>query len=204
MIDRGKIAVLLLVLGAGLAFVGSFEATYRTSYRYARIVVANEQTYTSTLWIVMSEPKDGPDRDAYQAMGWPLVIAAGLMVVAAVLVLRRQTAFVGRPAAMAAAGALGGIVLAYWLQIRHEAEVMSAWPAEGGPKVEFDLLHGLYLMAAGAIIGLVGAALLQRKQEPPQEEESEEEVVVHQLDSDDDTPPFGIAVLEQEEQQETR
>ncbi|KJK33782.1 hypothetical protein UK23_44785 [Lentzea aerocolonigenes] len=200
MIDRGKIAVLLQVLGAGLAVVGSLQAIYRTTYVYDG--KGPGQAMTSTLWIVTSEPPDVPERDAIYAMGWPLVFAAALLVVAAVLTLRGRTAFVGRVAAMGAAGALGGIVLAYWMQILHEMEIMSGWPAQGGPKVAVDLLGGVYLLAAGAVVGLVGAALGQRKQEVPQEEEPEEEVVVHQLDSDDDTPPFGIAITD--EQQEAR
>ncbi|MET9633903.1 hypothetical protein ABZX92_41265 [Lentzea sp. NPDC006480] len=200
MIDRGKIAVLLQVLGAGLAFAGSLEATYRTTYRYDGRVP--DQVMTSTLWFVTSEPLDGPEREAFYAMGWPLVVAAVLMVVAAVLTLRGRTAFVGRVAAMGAAGALGGIVLAYWLQIRHEIEITSNWPAQGGPMAVVDVLAGMYVLIAGAVVGLVGAALAQRKQEGRQEEEPEEDVVVHQLVSDDDTPPFGIAIPD--EHQEAR
>ncbi len=198
MTDRGKIAALLLVLGAGLAVVGSFEDTYRTVYHSG---FGPDQTFTTTLWIVSSDPADGPERPAYYAVGWPVIGAAVVMVVAAVLTLRHRTAPIGKAVALAAAGVLAGVVLTYWFQVRHEEEIISAWPGQGGPQAVLSVLAGTYLLIAGAAAGLVGAALAQRKQEP-QQPEVEDGVVVHQLDSDDDTPPFGIAMPEQE--QETR
>lgn len=197
MIDRGKIAALLLMLGAGLAVVGSFEDTYRTIYRG----IGPEQTLTTNMWIVSSDPPHGPEREAYYAVGWPVIAMAVLMVMAAVLVLTRRAAHVAKTVALGAAGALAGVVLTYWVQVRHEEEIMSAWPAEGGPAAVLDVLAGMYLLLVGAVIGLVGAVLAQRKQEE-QKPEQEEDVVVHQLDADDDTPPFGIAMPEQD--QETR
>ena len=199
MTDRGKIAALLLVLGAGLAVVGSFEDTYRTVYHSG---FGPDQTFTTTMWIVSSDPADGPRRPAYYAVGWPLIGAAVVMVVAAVLTLRHRTVQIGKAVALAAAGVLAGVVLTYWFQVRHEEEIINTWPAQGGPQAGLNVLEGMYLLLAGAMTCLVGAALTQRKQEPPQPEEDDDEVVVHQLDSDDDTPPFGIVMPEQE--QETR
>lgn len=198
MTDRGKIAALLLVLGAGLAVVGSFEDTYRTVYHNGS---GPDQTFTTTMWIVSSDPPDGPQSPAYYAVGWPLIAAAVVMVVAAVLTLRHRTAPIGKAVALGAAGVLAGVVLTYWFQVRHEEEIISTWPAQGGPQAVLSVLAGMYLLIAGAMTGLVGAGLAQRKQEPQQAEE-DDVVVVHQLDNDDDTPPFGIAMPEQE--QETR
>lgn len=159
---------------------------------------------TTTLWIVISEPPHGPEQDAYNAAGWPVIIAALCMVVAAVLVVRERTSFVGSPVAMGAAGALAGIVFLYVLQVRREKEVMAAWPVEDGQRPELSFLGGTYLLAVAAVIGLVGAVLAQRKRQAEEPDEVDKEaVVVHQLDSDDDTPPFGIAIPG-EEQQETR
>lgn len=198
MIDRGKTAALLLMLGAGLAVVGSFEDTYRTSYRG----LGPEQTLTTNLWIVVSDPPHGPERESYYAVGWPVIGTAVLMVLAAVLMLTRRTAHVAKTVALAAAGVLAGVVLTYWVQVRHEEEIISAWPAEGGPTAVLDVLGGMYVLIAGAVVGLTGAVIAQRRQEEPTQEQ-EEDVVVHQLDADDDTPPFGIVMPEQE-QQETR
>lgn len=186
--------MLLLVLGAALAVAGGLQSTYRTVFR--------DQAWTTTLWISTADPPRVPERDAYYTMGWPVTVAALLMVVAAVLVLRERTAFVGRPMAMAAAGALAATVFAYTLQLRREAKIMSEWPTENGLGAELVVLGGTYLLGAAAVVGVAGAVLAQgRPEERPQEDE--EAVVVHQLDDDDDTPPFGIEIPGQE-QQETR
>lgn len=200
MIDRRKVAPILLVLGAGLAAVGSFSDTYRTIYPGFG---GPDQTLTTTLWVVTTEPQAGTPPDAYLATGWPVIIAAGCMVVAAVLAMRPRTSFIGTPAAMGAAGALAGIVLAYVIQVRREKEIMASWPADSGKSPVLTFLGGTYLLVVAAIVGLVGAALVQRKQQ--RELESEETaVVVHQFGGDDDTPPFGIAVLGDDQQRETR
>ena len=49
MIDRRKIASVLLVLGALLTAFASFQTTYNTIYHHERGL---EQTFTTTLWIV--------------------------------------------------------------------------------------------------------------------------------------------------------
>ncbi|MGW6937384.1 hypothetical protein ACWGE0_45560 [Lentzea sp. NPDC054927] len=200
MIDRRKVAPVLLVLGAGLAVVGSFSGTYRTLYPgYG----APQQTFTTTLWIVTAEPPSGGPDSPYNAAGWPVLVAAVAMVVAAVLLGRARTAYVGGLVAMGFAGGLAGTVVLYVLQVLREEAVMESWPVEDGQRPELSFLGGMYLLVVAAVVGLVGAVLAQRKQQPEEELVDEDAVVVHQLDSDDDTPPFGIAIPS-DEQQETR
>lgn len=202
MIDRRRIAPILLVVAAGLAAVGSFEDTYRTSYPgYGG---SGEQVLSTNLWIVTADPPVGLPQELYNAAGFPVIITAVLMVVAAVFLMRRRTSFAA-PVAMGAAGALAGMVLLYVLQVRREKAVILSWPVAEEEKPELSVLGGTYLLVAAALVGLVGAALAQRGQQPEETEEEvdEEAVVVHQLDDDDDTPPFGIAIIG-EEQQETR
>lgn len=203
MIDRRKIAWVLLVLGALLTAFASFQTTYNTVYRG----LGQEQSYTTTLWIVTVTPQTGlSSNDPYFVAGWPVMISAVLVMVGVVLMLRDRTAFVGRPLATAAAGALAGVVFAYVVQIRHEKERMTRWPAEFGQSYELNYFGGMYLLVVGAIIAVAGAALAQQRSQPQVQEdddEDEDEVVVHQLDSDDDTPPFGIAIPP-DEHQETR
>lgn len=201
MIDRRKVAPILLVLGAGLAAVGGFQNTYRTVYPGFG---GRDQTLTTTLWVVTEDPATSVSQEAYNAAGWPVTIAAVLMVVAAVLVLRERTSFAGKSAAMGAAGALAGIVFAYVLQVLHQQEIMASWPGEDGRAPALNFLGGTYLLVTAAAIGLVGAALAQSRQQAETGEEDEEAVVVHQLGNDDDTPPFGLAIPAAEEQQETR
>jgi len=195
--------MVLVLLGAGLAAAASFQETYGTFHRQPGL----EVTYMSTLWIVTSNhPAGDPITDPYLVAGWPVMIAAIVMAIAVVLMVRERTASIARPLGMGAAGALAGIVFFYVTQVQHEEDRLSSWPVNTGQENALHYFAGMYLLVAAAIIGLVGAALAQQKQQQ-QEPEDEEEIVVHQLDSDDDTPPFGIAMLEQErtqEEQETR
>jgi hypothetical protein len=198
--DRRRIAALLLVLGAGLAVVGSTQDAYRTLFRGFG---GPDQTDTTNLWADKNPLNLEPVGPVY-AFGSLVVVLAVVMVVAAVFTLRNRTAFVARVVALGAAGVLAGLVLEYWQRVLAQQAIMRSWPGNAGQSATVEVLSGLYVVAAGAVAGLVGAVLTQRKQEEPsQEDEDEEEVVVHQLDSADDTPPFGIAVPDAE-QQETR
>lgn len=200
MIDRRKIAGVLLVLGALLTAFASFQNTYGTVYHHGRGL---EQTYTTTLWIVTAKPQTSSLDDAYYAAGGPVIIAAVLVVVAVVLMLRERSAFIGRPLAMGAAGALAGVVFFYVAQIRHEKEMMSYWPTGDGQSYELNYFAGTYLLGAGAIIAVIGAAFAQQRPQPLVQQIDEDAVVVHQLDHDDDTPPFGTEIPP-DAQQETR
>ncbi|MFS8096077.1 hypothetical protein LFM09_02965 [Lentzea alba] len=201
MIDRRKIAVPLVLVGAGVAILASFLDAYSTTSEYPGM----KRTFTSSLWIVTSEPPLGSTdagNDTYYAAGWPVVITALVMVIGVVLTLRKPAALVGRPLTLVAAGGLAGVVLFYITQLLHEEALISDWPVDQQYEMVFQV--GVYLLIAAAVAGLAGAVLLQQQQqEQPEEEEDEDEVVVHQLDADDDTPPFGIAIPN-DEQQEAR
>jgi cytochrome bd-type quinol oxidase subunit 2 len=199
--DRRRIAAVLLVLGAGLAVVGTLQEAYRTLFRgYG----GPDETTTTRLWAI-EDPSSLELVDPPYAFGSLVVVVAVVMVVAAVLTLRNRTAFVARAVAMAAAGVLAGLVLEYWQRVLAQQATMRGWPAVAGQSATLEVLSGMYLVAAGAVAGLVGAVLAQRKRPEPSQEDQEDgqEVVVHQLDSADDTPPFGLAVPDAE-QQETR
>lgn len=185
----------LVLAGAGLAVVSSFLDAYGTG----EIGVAREP-FASSLWIVLSGRPEGVPSTTYYGAGWPVVVTALAMVAGVVLMARERTAAIGRSVALTAAGGLGGVVLFYIVQLRHEEELMNSWPTD--LKYEVVLHEGAYLLIVAAIVGLVGAALARRHQQEQRPEE-QEEVVVHQLDDADDTPPFGIAMPEHEEQ-ETR
>ncbi|USX52007.1 hypothetical protein [Lentzea sp. HUAS12] len=200
MADRRRIAGVLLVLGAALAVVASFQPTFSSVYKD----FGPGLTITTTLWTTSSEPSTTVrEQPAFYAAGWPVVIAALVVAAAVVLLLRDRTAFIGRPLAAGAAGLLGGVVLLYVGQVYSLTRVVADEPL--APRQELVYHGGMYLLVAAAIIGLVGAVLAQQRHPEPvgAAEADEDGVVVHQLDADDDTPPFGIA-LPQDEQQETR
>jgi hypothetical protein len=87
-IDRRRIALILLVLGAGLAAVGSFQDTYRTLYPGFG---GPDQTLTTSLWIVTEEPpSEGLPQQVFNASGWPVIIAAGIVFAYVLQVQREQ------------------------------------------------------------------------------------------------------------------
>ncbi|MET9229347.1 hypothetical protein [Lentzea sp. NPDC003310] len=194
MIDRRKIAWVLLALGALLAVVASLQDTFSTVYKG----FGTDLTSTSNLWTTTSDPQNGPvDQPALFAAGWPVVVTAIGMAVAVVLLARRETAFAGRPLAVGAAGALTGVVLLYAVQLNGLAKLVTE--TQNGTPTSDELRYGegYYLLLVAALVGLVGAVLAQRRDREPvadDEDEPEDGVVVHQLDGDDDTPPFGLAL----------
>lgn len=202
MIERRKIAWVLLALGAVLAVIGSLQDVFSTVYKG----FGTDLRSTSTLWVTTSNPQDGAvEQAALFAAGWPVVVAAIMMTVAVVLLARQETAFAGRPLAMGGAGALAGVLFLYVFQLRELKELIDSEPPRGSGKDELLYHDGFYLLLVAAVVGLVGAVLAQRRSpEPAVEDEDEGDgVVVHQLDSDDDTPPFGIAIPDDDER-ETR
>jgi len=199
-IDRRKIAQVLLALGAGLAVIGSLQDVFSTVYKG----FGTDLRSTSTLWITTSNPQDGAaEQPALFAAGWPVVISAIMMAVAVVLLARQETEFAGRPLAMGGAGVLVGVLLLYAFQLRELKELIDSEPQRGSSKDELLYHDGFYLLVIAAVAGLVGAVLAQRRSPEPMVEDEDEGVVVHQLDSDDDTPPFGIAIPDDDER-ETR
>jgi hypothetical protein len=199
-IDRRKSALVLVLVGSGLAVLGSFQDTYSTAYD------KGPEAFTTTLWTVTSKRPLNWSTDTNYANGYPMVVAVALMVAAVVFLTRGgKAATIARPVMLAAAGGLAGIVLTYVFQLLHEEKFVNSMPADG---LQYTYMltfrSGTYLLVAGAVIGLVGAALVQQVQPQPEEADDDQEVVVHQLGSDDDTPPFGIAMPEQGEQQEAR
>ncbi|SFR28685.1 hypothetical protein SAMN04488564_114249 [Lentzea waywayandensis] len=202
MIDRRKIAWVLLTLAAVVSVVASLQDVFSTVYKG----FGTDLRSTSTLWITTSNPQDGPaEQPAFFAAGWPVMISAILMAVAVVLLVRQETAFVGRPLAMGGAGALAGVVLLYVFQVWELQELIDSQPPRGSSKDELLYHDGFYLLVIAAVAGLVGAGLAQRRSSEPvvEDEDEGDGVVVHQLGNDDDTPPFGIAIPDDDER-ETR
>jgi hypothetical protein len=201
-IDRRKIAWVLLALGAVLSVVASLEEVFSTVYKG----FGSDLIVTWTLWATESNPQDGPaGQSALFAAGWPVVVSAIVMAVAVAFGVRERTAFVGRPLAMGGAGLLAGVVLLYVVQVWELRRLINAQPQAGSSKDELRYHGGFYLLVVAAVIGLVGAVLAQRRGPEPvaQDDDEQEGVVVHQLDGDDDTPPFGLAIPHDDEHRET-
>ncbi|GGN21635.1 hypothetical protein GCM10011609_73640 [Lentzea pudingi] len=204
MIERRKIAWVLLALGAVLAVVASLQDVFSTVYNgFGSDLVA-----TSTLWVTRTEPDTGGGigPSALFAAGWPVVVSAIVVAVAVVFLLREQTAFVGRPLAMGGAGMLAGVVLLLVVEVWELERIIASQPINGSERDEVRYHGGFYLLVLATVVGLVGAALAQRRNPEPLvgEDEEGDGVVVHQLGGDDDTPPFGLAIPRDDEQREAR
>lgn len=126
--------------------------------------------------------------------GPPLLVAAALLGVAAVLLLKRPAPHpVGRLAAVLGAGLLVGVV---WSAALHTAaEFSSAVQAPViGIGVDRTVGSGLWALGVAAVVALAGALAVQ---EWPRRAPRPTGPVVHQFD-DERTPPFGIPLNTEE------
>lgn len=193
MIDRRKVAVSLVALGGVLTAVG----TGLDMYRVVQKMTPEVWEFTTSLWGTKSTTSGYMQVDTLVSDALPVLFSAVLMVVAVVLTLRGgKVAPAARLCVLGAAGALFGVVVSFVVGVLQENEIRAAYASRSPYTAEMTLLPGFYLLAAAAVIALVGAVLVQRL-EPAvelQEEDDEEAVVVHQFMDDDDTPPFGLAI----------
>ncbi|ANZ38787.1 hypothetical protein BBK82_24710 [Lentzea guizhouensis] len=165
-----------MVLGAALTAVASLNDLYTSGHEGP----APFATQTVSLWGAKSDAVGDPDVTTVMNAGVPVLLAAAVMVVAAVLTLVPAPRTIGtaRTTTMIAAGGLVGLVLAFVVGVLHEEELMSSAYDMPGHTYRMSYLPGLYLLAAGGLVGLIGAVLVQRRQPT----------------DDDHTPPSGTAV----------
>jgi hypothetical protein len=201
-IDRRGLGVVGLVVSAGLAVTGSllplYELSETTGGTTWRLAMTAWQTYLSPLG-----PGGGGDLAPH--FGFPLVVAAALELLAAVLVLRAPTAvLVGRLAAVAGSALLLGGAWSAMLFITQFAARIEA-PQSGRIG---SIGIGMIAIGAAWVLGTAGAVLVQdlpsAEPEPAPELAAEpdydlDEAVVYRIDDeaaeDVDTPPLGFPEL---------
>ncbi len=179
--DR-RIAAGVVLVGGVLTAVSCFLDMYVTRYG---VSASNSNTYFS-LWGMRSDAPGFPRIDVVADPGLPVVAAAVVMALAAVCTLAgEKVAGVARVVTVVGAGVLFGVVLTFVVQVLYREALLTG--SERAPDDVFvhTNLPGLYLLGAGALVGLAGAVLAKRAR--PVAEQPAPVV-------DDDTPPLGIAV----------
>jgi uncharacterized membrane protein YedE/YeeE len=185
MSDR-RVSAGIVLLGGVLTGVGCALDVFATRYE------GPQETSNSfdSLWGTTTDAPGYPDFDITMAAGLPVVLAAVVMVLAAVCTLAgERIAGVARVVTMVGAGALFGVVLVFVVEVLYRNALLAGLELPPEYRYEQTVLPGLYLLVAGALVGLAGAVLVQRSQPAV-----EVPVADDDTSADDDTPPFGIAV----------
>jgi len=171
---RRNIGVFALVAGAVLVLVGSLLPVYRQSYR-----LAERLEFEVTAWNVRTITGPQPDTDEFRSSvqyGVPLVVAAGLLVLA-VLFLRGRFAVVARFLAAGVPLMLIGVV---WTVLQVFLRL-----AEGNRRVDPITVTtpglGLWILAVACAVALAGGILVQLAPEPVVRAPEPEGPVVYRL-----------------------
>jgi hypothetical protein len=204
-LNRRHIGAGALVVSAGLTVVGTLVPFYRET----RSFTGESESLAITAWQSVFEPSSPvPGPQFSPQFGFPLVLAAALMVIGAVLTLRPQAQALGRMSAIAGAAVLLGAAWSMYLYVTY-LRSFSGGDAPSDPQFTQTIGVGMYLLGAAWVVGTIGAVLVQELPEPaprPEEQEDTGGPLVYQLPdapSDDvDTPPLGFPVADPDEQVE--
>jgi hypothetical protein len=201
-LNRRHVGVGALVVGAALTVVGTLVPFYRES----RSFTGTAESLALTAWQSVFEPSSPvPGPQFSPQFGFPLVLAAALMVIGAVLTLRPQAQAIGRMAAIAGPAVLLGAAWSVYLYITYLLGFGGS-DAPADPRFTQTIGAGMYLLGVAWIVGTLGAVLVQDLPEPaprPEVLADTDGAVVYQLPdapSDDvDTPPLGFPVADPDE-----
>lgn len=180
-----KVAAGIVLLGGVLAGVSSRQDMY----------VAVRGTpgrdglgYVTSLFGTRSAAARHLDADGVFSQGIAVLFVAGLMVVAVAFTLRPgRVAGPARVATLAAASMFAGVVVAWVVRALRETEMIKAYGVMSSYTYDVTYLPGTYLLCLAAVVGVVGAVLVQRSR--PAWAPEEDTVVVHRLVDDGTAPP---------------
>ncbi|KOV81509.1 hypothetical protein [Nocardia sp. NRRL S-836] len=195
MTDR-RIAAGVVLLGGVLTAVSCSLDMYVTRYSGT----SPGLSVFFSLWGVTSDAPGYPATRTTMSAALPVLLAAGVMVLAAVCALAgEKIARTARIVTVVGAGALFGVVLAFVVEVRYWDAVLAKVEHDPQSSYEQTSLPGLYLLAAGALVGLAGAVLAHRSRPPDVGPAAGRTGNAEPAgNADDATPPFGIPVGEQE------
>ncbi|MCR3753380.1 hypothetical protein [Lentzea californiensis] len=186
---RRVLGAVLVVVAAGLAVA----ATFLSAYSVQIVLAGRELRYEATFWAV--------ERDDFRELlvlepfelGEPVVGAALVMALAAVLAFRIPALRVG---SLLGAGLLAGVAWAAVSRIQGLLKMMGEFNAR--VPIEVEQGEGVTLLIVAAGVAVVAAVLHQELPRVDRMEPSGDGVVVHQIDDeadDTDTPPYGYPVI---------
>lgn len=194
MTTRRVFGAVLVLVAAGLAVAATFLSAYAVQVR----LQGRTLRYEATSWVTERDDFRGALMLAPIEFGEPVVGAALVMALAAVLAFRVPAARVG---SLLGAGLLTGVAWSAVTSVQGTVDKVRGLEAP----VPFDVEQGdgVTLLVVAAGVGVVAAVL---HQELPRRisEPVADGVVIHQIEGDDsDTPPYGFPVIvETQEPQE--
>ncbi|MET8762888.1 hypothetical protein [Lentzea sp. NPDC004782] len=189
MTTRRVFGAVLVFVAAGLAVAATFLSAYSVQVE----LQGRTLRYEATSWVTERDDFRGALMLGPLASGEPVVVAALVMALAAVVAFRVPAARVG---SLLGAGLLAGVAWSAVIGVQATIDKLRDLEAP----VPFDVEQGdgvtMLIIAAG--VGVVSAVL---HQELPRRVVSEPVVdadgaVIHQIEGDEsETPPYGIPVI---------
>jgi hypothetical protein len=181
-----KVAAGIVLLGGVLAGVSSLQDMYVAVYNTPP---RQGLSYVTSLFGTTSAGQ--LSTNGLFTEGFAVLLTAGTMVVAVVLTLRPgRVAGPARVATLAAASVFAGVVVAWVVRVLHETELIRAYGVASSSTYDVTYLPGAHLLGLAAVVGVVGAVLVQRPR--PVEAPEEDTVVVHRLTEDDTTSAVSV------------
>ncbi|MCX2952042.1 hypothetical protein [Lentzea sp. NEAU-D7] len=186
---RRVLGAVLVVVAAGLAVA----ATFLTAYSVQIVIRGQALRYEATFWavgrddfreVLLLEPLE---------LGEPVLGAALVMALAAVLAFRVPAL---RVASLLGAGLLAGVAWAAVSRVQGLVKALGEFNSR--VPIEVEQSEGITLLVVAAGVAVVAAVLHQELPRADQAEPVGDGVVVHQLDDDaddTDTPPYGYPVI---------
>ena len=187
------------VLGAVLVFVAAglaVAATFSTAYSVRVVVNGRTLRFEATSWVVERDDFREVLMLAPLEFGEPVVGAAVVMVLAAVLAFRVPALRVG---SLLGAGLLVGAAWSAVVRVQGLVEELEGMRSPVPIAVEQG--DGVTMLVVAAGVGVISAVLhqeLPRRVGGDDDVEGGDGVVIHQIDDDGDdaeTPPYGYPVI---------
>ena len=178
--------VVALLTGAVLAIAGSLQSLYEQEWRDGDL----RSGYRLTLWSSeYSTPSGGIGYSPTPVLyGVPVVLAAMLLIVAAVLVLAPVRPPVRAAVRVGAVAAVALLIGAVWT-VGQLALSVAARENDFSTKFEGRVGIGFWVLVVACVVAVAGALLVQQRQ-------ALEPATVYQFPGDDDTdtPPMGVPI----------
>ncbi|HUQ61013.1 hypothetical protein [Lentzea sp.] len=189
MTTRRVFGAVLVFVAAGLAVAATFLSAYSVQVPFR----GRTLWFEATLWAVERDDFRGAFALTPLELGEPVVAAALVLALSAVVAFRVPAARVG---SLLGAGVLAGVAWSAVISVRatvrelRDLDVPAPFEVEQGP--------GITLLVVAAGVALVSAVLHQELPRRDEPETAADGVVIHQIDDEPDdteTPPYGFPVV---------
>jgi hypothetical protein len=194
--SRRVVAGVVLLLAGLLAIGGTFADLYALNVMVNLGLTSFEHSFTVTSWVTQYPTTGLPFSDGSRTnyFGVPVVIAGGLALYAANLLLRGRDPLRRLTTVRLAAAAATAMIAGYiWFAVTN---LIDSIGTNAGSTFTFTAGAGMWLLVAAALIGGLGSTLLLGLVPPAPlpvvAAPAADEAIVYEVDVD--TPPMGFEV----------